>query len=71
VPLCLGGADSVSNRWPEPRRGTWSAYVKDELEGYACRAVCAGRLNLDEAQGWFLAPADWRDAYRRIFGDPR
>jgi len=68
VPLCLGGADVETNRWPEPRTGVWNSYAKDDLEGYACKMVCAGRIGLAEAQSWFLAPADWRDAYRRIFG---
>ena len=44
VPLCLGGADTTANRWPQPRWGEWNAYQKDDLEGYACRTVCAGRL---------------------------
>lgn len=67
VPLCLGGADAAANRWPQPRSGQWSSYEKDRLESYACRQVCAGTLSLGEAQHWFLAPADWREAYRRIF----
>lgn len=71
VPLCLGGADRLENRWPQPRHGSWNSYEKDQLEGYTCRAVCSGQLGLGEAQRWFLTPADWRDAYRRIFGDPR
>lgn len=68
VPLCLGGADTAANRWPEPLKGEWGAYRKDELESYACKMVCAGRIGLREAQSWFLTPADWRAAYRRIFG---
>jgi hypothetical protein len=68
VPLCLGGADTRTNRWPEPRTGESNSYAKDRLEGYACRMVCSGQINLSTAQSWFLAPADWRDAYRRIFG---
>lgn len=71
VPLCLGGSDTVANRWPQPRSSEWNAYQKDDLEAYACQMVCRGLLSLDEAQGWFLPPVDWRDAYRRIFGDPR
>lgn len=59
---------SAANRGPQPRFGEWNAYEKDDLEGYACRMVCAGRIGLSEVQGWFLAPADWRAAYRRIFG---
>jgi hypothetical protein len=71
VPLCLGDADTAANRWPEPRWGRWSAYAKDELESHACRTVCAGQLDLRTAQGWFHAPADWRDSYRRVFGGER
>jgi hypothetical protein len=71
LPLCLGGADAPKNRWPQPGWGIWSYHVKDRLEAYTCQMVCAGRINLRAAQQWFLAPADWRDAYRRIFGDPR
>ena len=70
MPLCLGGADAAQNRWPQPRWASWNSYEKDRLEGYACRMVCAGLIDLSVAQRWFLAPADWRDAYRRIFGDP-
>jgi hypothetical protein len=71
VPLCLGGADAPANRWPQPGWGIWNYHVKDRLEGYACQMVCSGRIGLGVAQRWFLAPADWRDAYRRVFGDPR
>ena len=49
VPLCLGGADDVKNLWPQTEYR-----AKDELEAYACREVCAGRLRLSEAQSWFL-----------------
>jgi hypothetical protein len=39
IPLCLGGADSDANLWPEPRRSLepeWSAEKKDDLEpGFA------------------------------------
>jgi hypothetical protein len=70
LPLCLGGADMLANRWPQPRWGSWNSYEKDRLQSYACRMVCSGQLDLGSAQRWFLAPADWRDAYRRIFGDP-
>ena len=50
VPLCLGGADVQGNRWPEPRWGIWNSYEKDRLEGYACRTVCSGQLDLGAAQ---------------------
>jgi hypothetical protein len=71
VPLCLGGADAPANRWPEPGWGIWNYHEKDRLEGYACQMVCSGRIGLGAAQRWFLAPSDWRAAYRRVFGVPR
>ena len=63
IPLCLGGSDSVQNRWPQPRNGVWTSAQKDELEAFACREVCEGHVSLGRAQAWFLAPADWRQAY--------
>jgi hypothetical protein len=72
VPLCLGGADTAANRWPQPRWGAWNSYRKDELESYACHTVCSGRPDLlIETQRWFLPPSDWREAYRRIFAHRR
>lgn len=69
LPLCAGGADSVVNRWPQPRSGEWTASMKDELEAYACRHVCdLHSVSLAEAQSWFIAPADWRQAYCRYLG---
>lgn len=62
VPLCLGGADDVANLWPQNRT---AAKRKDELEVYACREACAGRIGLGEAQMWFMPPTDWRDIYRQ------
>jgi hypothetical protein len=54
IPLCLGGADEAANLWPQ-NQATYRE--KDRLEAHACREVCAGRLSLSEAQGWFLR--DW------------
>lgn len=28
VPLCLGGSDTMANRWPELRWGEWNAYKR-------------------------------------------
>jgi hypothetical protein len=46
APLCLGGSDSVNNRWAQPRFGTWNAAVKDHLEATACEMVCNGEVEL-------------------------
>jgi class 3 adenylate cyclase len=53
VPLCLGGADSDANLWPEPRRSiepTWNAERKDELEARLCSLACSGQPDVGEAQ---------------------
>lgn len=63
VPLCLGGSDSIQNRWPQPRDGKWNAGQKDKLEALMCRLVCQGKATVDGAQAVFLAPADWRAGY--------
>lgn len=65
IPLCLGGADTAANLWPQPGAGPWNFRQKDDLEWYACRAVCEGRLPLSEAVGWFKG--DWRSAYAAVF----
>ena len=46
IPLCLGGADSDSNLWPQPRRSIepiWNAERKDEIEARMCSLVYAGQ----------------------------
>lgn len=51
VPLCLGGADTEANLWPQ----AWGdARRKDAAEAAACWAVCADELGLREAQRRFL-----------------
>lgn len=66
IPLCLGGADTAANLWPQPGAGPLGYHEKDALEWRACRAVCAGKLELSDAVGWFRG--DWRQAYQRILG---
>ena len=71
VPLCLGGADSDANLWPEPRRSIesiWNAERKDELEARMCSLVCSGQLDVVEAQR--AIADDWTTAYGRFFRAP-
>lgn len=64
VPLCLGGADNDPNVQVQPIE---EAAAKDQLEVWACIAVCRDhRVPLAEAQSWFLG--DWRIKHREIFG---
>lgn len=52
VPLCAGGANDLTNLWPEP----WpDAHAKDRLEVRLCRAVCLGELELAAAQAQLQA----------------
>jgi hypothetical protein len=71
IPLCLGGADSDANLWPQPRRSiepTWNAERKDELEARMCSLVCSGQLDAVEAQREIAD--DWTEAYTKFFRAP-
>lgn len=71
IPLCLGGADSDRNLWPQPRRSiesVWNAERKDELEARMCSLACAG--NLDVAAAQKEISDDWPDAYGQFFRPP-
>lgn len=57
VPRCLGGADAITNLWPQR-----DPSEKDRIEFAACRSMCAGELGLDAAREQFRN--DWR-AFRR------
>jgi len=53
IPLSIGGSDDDVNLWPEPRRmiePEWSAERKDELEMRLHALVCAGRIDIVDAQ---------------------
>ena len=60
MPLCLGGAPAD---WRNFQLQPWDeAERKDGVETCLCRAVCAGKIALDEARGRIWA--DWREAGR-------
>jgi len=64
VPLSVGGHPTdPHNLWPEPRKTEWSAARKDQLEFALYKAVCAGDLQLAEAQNAFRV--NWIEAYRK------
>ncbi|HEV2185911.1 MAG TPA: hypothetical protein VGR70_01810 [Stellaceae bacterium] len=65
----LAGADDVKNLWPEPYTGPWNAHMKDRVENRLHVEVCAGRLNLQEAQQQIST--NWRAAFQRYFGEPQ
>jgi hypothetical protein len=58
IPLSIGGADVRENLWPESRNTQpWNANVKDKLENYLHNEVCAGRIQVEEAQK--AMSSDW------------
>ena len=64
VPLCLGGSDDLENLWPQPRHSIepkWNAEAKDRLEKRLCSLVCAGLLDLGDAQEAIIK--DWVAVY--------
>ena len=72
VPLCLGGADTEKNLWPQPRKGPWTAEMKDRLEAHMCKKMC--EYTNGSSLGWSLVRGiqsyfleDWREGYREIF----
>ncbi len=61
VPLELGGAPKdPKNLWPEPRSGTRTAANKDAVENKLKKAVCSGRVALDDARS--AIASDWTTA---------
>lgn len=67
VPRELLGADVMENLWVERYAGPWNARMKDRLENRVHKEVCDGRMSLKSGQKVFLE--DWRDGYRKFFGE--
>lgn len=60
ISLELGGADDVSNLWPQPAEPKPGFHEKDKLENYLHKQVCTGKLSLSLAQAkiannWYAA----------------
>lgn len=47
IPLSIGGSNDEDNLWPQPAPGF---HLKDRLEFALWKAVCDGRVNLQDAQ---------------------
>ena len=64
----LGGADEVSNLWPQAY-GTspWNAVLKDKLENRLNKEMCAGSITLRDARAMLVN--DWRNAYKKYYGE--
>jgi hypothetical protein len=65
ISLELGGADEVENLWPQPYYQHPGAHEKDRLENEFHKMVCAGRMDLMEAQREIAT--DWYAAYLKTF----
>ena len=65
----LGGADEISNLWPQAY-GTrpWNAVLKDKLENRLHKEMCEGRITLKQAR--HMLTSDWREAYKKYYGQP-
>jgi hypothetical protein len=67
IPLALGGADALSNLWPQPLNvvignENWGYRQKDLLESYLIREVKSERMPVVEAQE--CIKKDWIKCYR-------
>jgi hypothetical protein len=65
VPLGLGGSNTIENLWPQSyTTRPWNAHMKDKLETQLHSMVCAGKIELKEAQDLFKT--DWIESYKKI-----
>lgn len=46
----------------------WNAVLKDKLENRLHKEMCARHITLKQAREMLIN--DWRDAYKRYYGDP-
>lgn len=68
VPLELGGANTLINLWPQPAEPRPGYHEKDLLENLLHRMVCAGKMDLADAQGEIAH--DWVELWYRLFPSP-
>lgn len=61
ISLELGGSNDIKNLWPEPAEPRPGFHEKDTLENKLHSLVCAGRMELSEAQREIAS--DWHAAY--------
>lgn len=61
VPLSIGGSNDITNLWPQPAEPRPGYKEKDVLENYYHRQVCAGKMDLREAQA--MMANNWFQGY--------
>lgn len=64
IPRCLGGADDITNLWPEPSP---EFHLKDRVEVWLCHQVCNKTMTLDRAKAIIIV--DWKQAIPMIEKD--
>lgn len=64
IGLELGGSNGIANLWPEAAEGRPGFHEKDRVENELHRRVCAGEMDLAEAQREIAA--DWLAVYRSL-----
>lgn len=62
IPLELGGADTITNLWPQPAEPEPGFHQKDKLENELHRLACSGRIPLSDAQRQIAH--DWWALYK-------
>ena len=57
VPIEVGGSNSPGNLWPQIKSGPFNQELKNICENAAHKAICDGKLSVENAQAIFLG--DW------------
>lgn len=63
IPLEIGGANDLSNLWPESYEPAPGAHEKDRLENYLHSQVCSSTETLADAQ--HAITSDWLKVYQQ------
>ena len=63
ISLEIGGSNDVHNLWPQAYAGDWGAKIKDKLENKLHVLMCAGTINLEDAQQGIST--DWISLYKK------
>jgi hypothetical protein len=64
IPLELGGDNAIENLWPEASEPRPGFHEKDRVENYLHKKVCAGEMDIAEAQR--LIATDWLSVWSKI-----
>jgi hypothetical protein len=64
ISLELGGANDISNLWPEAANPTPGFHQKDLVENYLNEQVCKGIITLSEAQKEIST--NWLEVYNQM-----